>query len=154
MSHKLLLCATIVLCAGQANAQKMYRCGATYSQTPCAADAKEIDMRGAAVSAGDTSTKKLPDNASEQTKARSLELCKTAVVGILKDPESAKFQNVARSNSLERRLPALNGPLVKTAGFNGYVNARNSFGGYTGNKLFFCSLDYETETRVLDVAID
>ena len=102
---------------------------------------------------GEGAFKKLPDKASEQMKALSLELCKTAVLRILKDPDSAKFLNVARSNSLERRLPALNGPLVKTAGFNGYVNAKNSFGGYTGNKLFFCSLDYETETRVLDVSI-
>ena len=45
----------------------------------------------------------------------------------------------------------LDGPLVKTSGVNGYVNAKNSMGGYTGDKMFFCSVDYETESKVIDV---
>ena len=150
---KVYLCTVAISVGSSCWAQKMYRCGSTYSQTPCGAEAKEIEIKGAPAASNGVVSKKLQDNAPEELRAKSIELCKLAVLGQLKDPDSAKFQNISRSNSLERRLPALNGPFVKTSGFNGYVNAKNSYGGYTGNKLFFCSVDYETETRILDVTI-
>ena len=151
---QLCLCTVAISVGSSCWAQKMYRCGSTYSQTPCGAEAKEIEIKGAPAASSGVVSQKLPDNAPEELKTKSIELCKLAVLGQLKDPDSAKFQNISRSNSLERRLPILNGPLVKTSGFNGYVNAKNSYGGYTGNKLFFCSVDYETETRILDVTIN
>ena len=148
------LCTAAIFVGSSCLAQKMYRCGSTYSQTPCGAEGKEIEIKNTPAATSGVVTRKLPDNASAEVRAKSTELCKLAVLGQLKDPDSAKFQNISRSNSLERRLPILNGPLVKTSGFNGYVNAKNSYGGYTGNKLFFCSVDYETETRILDVTIN
>jgi hypothetical protein len=135
------------------SSQTMYRCGNSYSQTPCGSDANKVDIVVPQGSGGQPA-RRLKDDATEETKARTVELCKAAVLARLKDPESARFSGISRSNSLERPLPVLNGPLVKTSGVNGYINAKNSMGGYTGDKLFFCAVDYATETKVLDVSID
>lgn len=51
---------------------------------------------------------------------------KDSVKEILIDPESATFRNI----------------LVSEAGVCGEVNAKNSFGGYTGYKIFFYSKSY------------
>jgi hypothetical protein len=134
------------------SSQPMYRCGNSYSQTPCGPDAKKVDI--VVQRSGGQPARQLKDDATEETKARTVELCKAAVIARLKDPESARFSGISRSNSLERPLPALNGPLVKTSGVNGFINAKNSMGGYTGDKLFFCSVDFATESKVIDVSID
>lgn len=134
------------------SSQTMYRCGNSYSQTPCRSDAKKIDI--VVQGSGGQPARQLKDDATEETKARTVELCKAAVLARLKDPESARFSGISRSNSLERPVPALNGPLVKTSGVNGYINAKNSMGGYTGDKMFFCSVDFATEAKVLDVSIN
>lgn len=146
-----MLALIVSFAAGPVLAQTMYRCGNNYSQTPCGADAKKVDIVVPQKSNSSVS-RKLKDESTDEIKAKTVELCKAAVIARLKDPESARFSGIERSNSLERRIPLPDGPLLKTSGVNGYVNAKNSMGGYTGNKLFFCSVDYETESKVLEVS--
>lgn len=51
---------------------------------------------------------------------------KNSITKILKDPESARFDDFwVITNSKDKRYVC------------GYVNAKNSFGGYTGKKLFY-----------------
>lgn len=57
-----------------------------------------------------------------------IELAKTKVVNALKDPGSAQFKNVVRSRADESSEDGI---------VCGWVNARNSFGGYVGFKPFF-----------------
>jgi len=60
--------------------------------------------------------------ASEKEKAKNM------VIGQLKDPESARFGEIWA-------LQGSNGERAVC----GYVNARNSYGGYTGEKMFTLS---------------
>lgn len=60
-------------------------------------------------------------DAIEQAKHKGIELAKS----VLKDPASALFEDVRAADG--------------TSGVCGRVNAKNSYGGYTGFKLFFSS---------------
>lgn len=64
------------------------------------------------------------DSATESEKKAA----KGQVIGELKDPESARFGDIWA-------LKSSNGKRVVC----GNVNAKNSFGGYTGNKVFMLS---------------
>ena len=48
LQMKYLPLALALLLAGPVGAQKMYRCGSTFSQQPCGADAKVIETQGVA----------------------------------------------------------------------------------------------------------
>ena len=143
--------------SGPTLAEKLFRCGNTFSQFSCGANAQETELSNPKP-ASNSNVVKLKDTATDSTKAQSevqsrAEQSRAAIVASLKDPESARFEGVFRSASIERQFSVLDGPMIKTSGFNGYVNAKNAMGGYTGEKLFFCWLDYETETRVLSTSI-
>ena len=59
------------------------------------------------------------------TTAAEVKMAKRAAIDQLKDPESAKFDKIwALSGSNGARTVC------------GYVNAKNSYGGYTGKKMF------------------
>jgi len=57
----------------------------------------------------------------------SIAAVKKYVLSVLKDPESARFYNVQ----------AFNDNTIVC----GYVNAKNSYGGYTGKQVFLVSFD-------------
>lgn len=145
MKHILLLLA---LLSTGAHAEKVYRCGSVFSQQPCGADAKVTEI----ATGTPGGVRKLQDTATDATKQRSQEMCKSAVVGQLKDPESARFASIARGIPLERPMPAPGGPMTKTVSYSGYVNAKNAMGGYTGDKMFGCTLNF-AETEVLEVSV-
>jgi hypothetical protein len=57
--------------------------------------------------------------------AAQINLIKAGIIGGLKDPESARFGEIAAATTAKGKTVAC-----------GYVNAKNSFGGYTGMEPF------------------
>ena len=142
------------------NAQSMYRCGNTFSQQPCGSDAKEmplpkergcefeenkytskcIEERYKKLSANSSVTEKaLPLPSDEPATAETLEFarktCEGRITMQLKDPDSAKFEQPLRLGF--RRTSG--GQILRD--YAVYVNAKNSYGGYTGKKRWTCSFD-------------
>jgi hypothetical protein len=134
---RILLTATVaVLLAGTSDAQTLYRCGNTFSQVPCAADAASMQTRADKV-------------ADAPTAAHGADLCSTAAPTILalSDPYSMQIESV-------KRAPAesiLYGNRPTTAHtYLMLINAKNQYGAYTGTRAYACHLS-EDEQRVLDV---
>lgn len=77
-----------------------------------------------------SNTDSTPDSKSSDAakKESYIELNQERIKGQLKDPESARFRNVFVSNTI---YISDDTPMVC-----GEVNAKNSFGGYTGFKRF------------------
>lgn len=134
--------ALLLLATPATFSQVMYRCGNTFSQQPCGADAKQMDVPGAAkvpppvpVPADTPASPEVIDNAKA--------LCQQRVTAMLKDPDSVKFVSVERAQL--RRT----GANIVVRDYALLVNAKNSFGGYTGAKRWTCSLDHKSETSIV-----
>lgn len=155
-------------------AQALYKCGSTYSQMPCAPDAKKIELKPA-IGIDCSSTHhmfteacrgKIAD-AKSVTEARakvqkqidamppivppSVEVieankkrCLARIVAMLKDPESAKVGEVTRANKPDPDYETARG-WFPSVSYNVSVNAKNSYGGYTGSKLWACSFDLKEQ---------
>lgn len=65
-----------------------------------------------------------------------IESCKNHILSRLKDPDSAKFGEFIADGKVfnVRQLGDVTNVIVM-------VNARNSFGGYTGSKTMICAVD-------------
>lgn len=169
----------LVLCSSPTWAQSVYKCGSTYSQTPCAHDAKEVGVSNngpvsssasavADIQAAQLRAKKQaeqlgnPPNDPEQIKANKI-ACLTAIRSLLKDPDSARIGDFTRSEGYETDYAGggnlILDPSVKRGTwfpallYSLPINAKNSYGGYTGNKLYSCSFDV-TDKRLLKVRFD
>jgi hypothetical protein len=116
--------------------QTLYRCGNTYSQTPCAADAAS-----ARVSAGAA-----PDAAPGLS---GKELCINEGLTQLgfPDPYSTRVGAVTRAGS---EAISYAGQAVAVRKYHLTVNAKNSAGVFTGDQVYVCYLS-EDERRVLKV---
>lgn len=64
-----------------------------------------------------------------------------------KDPDSVRITNIRRSGFTTIKLHDAS---IIAVAYIADVNAKNSYGGYTGRKPAICYLD-QSETRVLDV---
>lgn len=153
-------------------AQTMYKCGNTYSQTPCAADAKKIEVKPAvgvdcsstnhmfsetckekSISSGshnvaearakvqkqiDVMAPIVPPSADvvEENKKR----CLTRIMAMLKDPESARVSEVSRASGPQPDYETARG-WFPSISYTVSINAKNSYGGYTGSRLWACSFD-------------
>ena len=146
--HKLIQVAFAVsamVSAAACTGQTVYRCGNTYSQTPCPdASTVKIDAPNASSSNLDAQIaehkkkafEKLPDNPPgapviEANKA----LCQQAILGTLKDPDSAKITNLSRHGN---RNNYFGGKWVAGPAYSADVNAKNSYGGYVGTRYWSC----------------
>ncbi|MEO8153992.1 MAG: hypothetical protein ABI605_13040 [Rhizobacter sp.] len=121
-----------------APAQQLYRCGNTYSQTPCAPDAAP-----ARISAG---------AAPEQAVGSSgKELCASEGVAQLRfpDPESTRVQSVVKAGAEVIRYA--DKPIAARK-FNLVINTKDGAGAYTGDRSYVCYLS-EDERRVLRVDV-
>ena len=117
-------------------AQQLYRCGNTYSQTPCAPDATP-----ARISAG---------AAPEQAPGASgKDLCASEGVAQLRfpDPESTRIQSVAKSGA---EVIQYAGKPIAARKYKLTLNTKNAAGAYTGDRVYVCYLS-EDERRVLKV---
>lgn len=119
-----------------AAAQQMYRCGNTFSQQPCGANATVIATPGVSQPAV------LPvDNvpADPATVSAAKAACVASIRASLRDPESMKVSDIQRRQIdwLEPLPPFRTPARVYLAD----VNAKNAFGGYTGEQRWACLFD-------------
>jgi hypothetical protein len=122
----------------QGMAQTLYRCGNTYSQTPCAPDAAP-----ARISAG---------AAPEQAAGHSgKDLCATDGVAQMRfpDPDSTRVVAVAQGGA---EVIQYAGKPIASRRFNVTLNTKNEVGAYQGERVYACYLS-EDERRVLKVEL-
>jgi len=115
-------------------AQPMYRCGNTFSQTPCASDARTVTVRPNPVS-------------TPPPGLRGKELCADEVPRQLRlpDPASTRILSVTRQDA--EAIQVLGQPQFARK-YTVVLNTKNALGAYTGDTPYACYLN-ETETRVL-----
>lgn len=134
---------------GSAWAQTMYRCGSTFSQTPCGEGAREVRAPGVAqpVVAPPLA---LIDAAREGELAA---ICMDAIrmLPAWKDRDSLKIARPQRAAAGTAR--DVNGRRMAVVPWYGHVNGKNSYGGYVGDKLANCYFD-STESRIVDIYIE
>lgn len=198
--HKLIQVAFAVsamVSAAACTGQTVYRCGNTYSQAPCGADAKPVAIKTVDVCDTDAGKYKVEcvtrpraptgaereqsnltavreqeaarraiDNAALQERqsaalmqaaiakaqkltevlpeptpaaplvAKSKQACIAAVRVQLKDPESARIVDIQRVGL--RNVELVGGDYTQRVIYAVSVNAKNSYGGYTGAKPWKC----------------
>lgn len=129
--------------SGAAGAQTMYRCGNTFSQQPCGADAKEVNIAPAVA--------RLPKDVlpAPEVVERNKKLCEQVVRMRMKDPEGARITELKRVGV--RRFDLPNTPTGVTYLLT--VNGKNSYGGFTGEEPKICIFSLD-ETKFLQMLGD
>ncbi|HEY3046819.1 MAG TPA: hypothetical protein VGJ72_05050 [Polaromonas sp.] len=132
----------LALLGATGHAQTMYRCGNTFSERPCGPDAKVL-VQGPAK---EQPLVALPDTppSADVIEANKL-ACASAVRNAMKDPEAARIGTVTRSG------PGVDYFQMRTFQVVIYfvnANGKNSYGGYTGEKLHMCSFDPSEKTII------
>lgn len=139
-----VLAAVVLLAALPVGAQQMYRCGNAFSQLPCGKDQAVIGAPAAPPVAD------LP--ASPETVAAASAECRVRLMHdvAFRDPDSVKIGRVDR-----RRTTGITvaGRPATARVYVLQVNAKNAFGGYTGDKPFFCYTDPADERAVFFVQL-
>jgi hypothetical protein len=146
---QLSVALAMLVCATTSYAQKVYRCGSAYTATPCGSDARQINIPvaspvgpGASIDFAAHERKlrqRVPDVQTSESQITANKLaCVAGVRSALKDPDSAKFEPVTRTGS---QISYENGLYVPRVHYAVNVNAKNSYGGYTGAKPWFCLFD-------------
>lgn len=133
--------AGIVLCmaAFGVQAQHLYRCGNSFSQVPCGDDAKIIKTPGVLQP---PATPVVPERV-EAMKAACAEWIRA--VPAWKDRDSVKILSVTRGKlSIEQIF----GSSTVVVNYYVRVNAKNSYGAYSGEKVAVCYAN-EHETRII-----
>ena len=128
----------LVLASGAAAAQQLYRCGNTYSQVPCAANAEPRKMlRDNSVGGGAAAAQSGKD------------LCRRQVSGAagLVDPYSVVVESVSEGRHDTIRI---GDELVVARRYDVALNAKNEFGAYSGVQVYRCFVS-EDEQRLLKV---
>lgn len=139
-----LLFLGAMLLAGAAAAQPMYRCGSTISDKPCAADAQAYRPAGSPPPLA-----AVPDApVAPDIEQAARDVCLAAIRMRLKDPDSMKADTVRRGALSTRKVGDRN---LRARGYVAFVNAKNGFGGYTGEKVWTCFMDPADERKLLDV---
>lgn len=128
----------------QANAQPTYRCGNTYSQTPCSADAAPVAIHRDVSTAPPGGTA----DAGGGAVPTGVELCKRAALAGLKDPYSAVIESV--TGPVGVAITIAKEP-IEARRYTVWVNAKNSYGAYTGAKPHECFLSVDGR-RLLQVS--
>lgn len=118
-------------------AQQLYRCGNTYSQTPCAAAASAVRIAPVAA----------PEPAPGP---RGKDLCSSSAPRLLgfNDPQSARIESVVKANS--EVIEYAGQPMVARK-YVLSISATNAYGAYMAARSYACFLS-EDEHRILKVA--
>lgn len=126
-------------------AMAVYKCGNTYSQTPCAADAKKLEISESLQS---SSGVKLRAVAPEKERA-NIEICEKALrtIPAWKDRESLKIGTIRRG--LSSMNTNINGVATEVVPYVTTINGKNSYGAYGGEKAAACFFDMKDE-KLLD----
>ncbi len=122
--------------ASPAIAQQMYRCGNTYSQTPCAAGSASKSLYSGAA----------PERAAGAT---GYELCAAQAVKQAGSPEPESART-APAGQRKSEVIQYAGQSISTHRFDLTVDAKTQFGVYSGPVAYSCWLS-EDEARVLQL---
>lgn len=122
-----------------AQAQHFYRCGNLVSQTPCGEDAKPVSSYRGFAAAGKGDAR---DRTTNMTAACTEWLRN---MPSWKDRDSVKIQSVQR---IKTDVETINGLPTIIVRYSAIVNAKNSYGGYTGEKSATCYAN-EQETKIV-----
>ncbi len=119
------------------SAQSVYKCGSSYSQSPCGTSSEKLQIQGVQRQAG----------SGEQS--RGSRLCSEAVPAriLLKDPASAKIEGVGKPEGTTVKVGL---QPIAAKKYPVLLNAKNSYGAYAGAKLYYCYLSIDDQ-RVLQV---
>lgn len=115
-----------------ATAQSIYRCGSTYSNRPCA-DAKVVDAPASAASASGGNA---GDDMQDHVCVRDI---KSALAWF--DPDSVKVTAVTGPGWESVKI---GNQSIAAKRYVLTVNAKNSYGGYTGGREFVCNVSPAT----------
>lgn len=145
----LFLGCGLSIAGGAAEAQTMYRCGNNFSQTPCGDGAREV--RAAGVAQPVVAPPLAPIDRVRETDlaARCLHAIRT--IPSWKDRESLKISRPERAAAGVAR--DIDGRRIAVVPWYAQVNAKNSYGGYTGDKMANCYYD-STESKIVDLYIE
>jgi hypothetical protein len=140
MGNRWWVLGLALLCAG-AQAQVVYRCGNTFSQTPCGADAKVIAESGYRLSKSD---ERFPPSRTQntETEQRAITLCIRKVVANLKRAEGTRFVGPERGSMAW--IEKLDGTDRRAA----RIYTLWSYGAIDGKRRFRCVFNLE-ETEIL-----
>lgn len=140
---KLLICTFFLNQPFLAHAA--YKCGNTYSQTPCGENAKIIDIRPSLEVSDGQELKNIPSNIEKI----NMEYCQERLrIGEpWKDRDSLKFGSMIRSP--KSAFVKINNKQTEVVLYITKVNAKNSYGAYAGDKLAVCYFDLQ-ESKILD----
>ena len=118
-------------------AQTLYRCGNTYSQTPCTPDAQPARVSSGAV----------PD---QPAGLQGAQLCAAELPRLIgmPDPHGARIESVIKGDSEVIRYA---GQPIAARKYHLSINARNAAGAYAGERPYLCYLS-EDERRILQVS--
>lgn len=130
--------AMLLAAATAAHAQKMYRCGSSFSQVPCgSADQKEV------------STLRHGTQASPLADAAKAECQRQLTQQVtFNDVESVRFESITRG---EADVFTINGIRVEGRPYRMMVNAKNEYGAYPGARPYRCIVTLD-ERRVLQIS--
>lgn len=139
-SHRRLAFAAALLLAGlhTADAQTVYRCGNTISQTPCGPDAEAKRVLGAP-----------PAPASRPASPTGQALCAEAALQLSGTPEPASARVTQLAPRRVEVIRYANQPLAAFR-FELAVDAKTAYGLYSGPRPFSCWLS-EDQARVLQL---
>ena len=125
----------------------VFKCGNTYSQTPCASDAIKLG-----IDSTPNSTSSLAPNTSPEQVEKNIKLCERALreVPSWKDRDSLKISPI-------KRLPKTMVVQIKSQKreailYVSSINGKNSYGAYQGEKFAACYFDLKDE-KLLDYLI-
>ncbi len=142
--NKLLLVALLALPAA-VQAQGIYRCGNTFSQQPCGPDSKQL--------VAPKQELRLPPDIppSNDRIAANMSTCEKATRAAMKDPDAARIRRIGRIGPVFQWVAGQRGTGVA---YHLGVNGKNSYGGYTGEKLYVCGFDDSETTLVFNQETD
>lgn len=128
-------------------AHAVYKCGNTYSQTPCATDARKIELQSEQISGNSVAP-----NTSPAQIEQNMKLCERALreVPNWKDRESLKLSPIKR---LPKTMVAeIKGQKREVILYTSNINGKNSYGAYQGEKIAACYFDLKDE-KFLDYLV-
>jgi len=140
---KMVLFVGALVLVSAAQSQTLYRCGNTFSQTPCGKDAQTLNV-GPKPDAAPSNVSRLVEEAKKRPPptpdvvAFNIQSCERKIRSSMKDPEAARISQGSRMGpsvgyASERIFPEVS--------YSFKVNGKNSYGAYTGEKLYTCSFD-------------
>ncbi|AVQ83806.1 hypothetical protein [Variovorax sp. PMC12] len=144
----LLLGGLASVAVAGASAQTLYRCGNTFSQTPCGEGAREVRASGVAQPVVPPPLAPIDKKRETDLAARCIHAIRT--IPSWKDRDSLKIAVPERATAGVAR--DVEGRRIAVVPWYGQVNAKNSYGGYTGDKMANCYFD-STESRIVDLFI-